>query len=182
MDLNSNKEVKDDPEIAAPSSDAREPDAAEPTPAAADANVPATTTEPDEGQAPKSSSGRKRVPTAAALASSEQAQEAAPGKSKTRQRKKAAETSVVSRTSHGGVKIGGRAVTWVGGAGMPREVCHTGACELCYMLLLGLHCSPCLSTHRQCSEHTPICLLVYLPQNVMTIPQGSMQTRCPCMV
>ena len=68
-------------------------------------------------------SGRKRVPTAAALASSEQAQETAPAKAKTRQRKKMADTSGVSRTSHGGVKIGGRAVTWVGGAGIAREVC-----------------------------------------------------------
>jgi hypothetical protein len=34
------------------------------------------------------------------------------------------DTSGVSRTSHGGVKIGGRAVTWVGGAGIAREVCH----------------------------------------------------------
>lgn len=71
------------------------------------------------------------MPTAAALASSEQAQETAPGKSKTRQRKKAAETSVVSRTSHGGVKIGGRAVTWVGGAGMPREVCKRSLASPC---------------------------------------------------
>lgn len=122
MDLDSDTAIKDDPEIAAPSNDAREQDAVEAIPVAGDANVGASAPESDEGQPPKSSSGRKRVPTAAALASSEQAQEAAPGKSKTRQRKKAAETSVVSRTSHGGVKIGGRAVTWVGGAGMPREV------------------------------------------------------------
>lgn len=122
MEQNSDTAVKDDPEIAAPSNDPREADATEATPVTGDVNAAAAANDTDEGQAPKSSSGRKRVPTAAALASSEQAQETAPGKSKTRQRKKAAETSVVSRTSHGGVKIGGRAVTWVGGAGMPREV------------------------------------------------------------
>lgn len=128
MELNSDTAIKDDPEIAAPCNDARDGEGAEATPVPGDVNAAAAATDTEEGQAPKSSSGRKRVPTAAALASSEQAQEAAPGKSKTRQRKKAAETSVVSRTSHGGVKIGGRAVTWVGGAGMPREVCSP--CQL----------------------------------------------------
>lgn len=76
----------------------------------------------EQGDVQATKSGRKRVPTAAALASSEQAQETAPSKAKTRQRKKMADTSGVSRTSHGGVKIGGRAVTWVGGAGIAREV------------------------------------------------------------
>jgi hypothetical protein len=76
----------------------------------------------DGGDLQATKSGRKRVPTAAALASSEQAQEIAPAKAKTRQRKKMSDTSGVSRTSHGGVKIGGRAVTWVGGAGIAREV------------------------------------------------------------
>lgn len=84
----------------------------------------------DGGDLQATKSGRKRVPTAAALASSEQAQETAPAKAKTRQRKKMADTSGVSRTSHGGVKIGGRAVTWVGGAGIAREVCATVCQEL----------------------------------------------------
>jgi hypothetical protein len=67
------------------------------------------------------STGRRRKPTAIAMAASEQALEGE--KAKGRQRKRSADTVGVSRTQHGGVKIGGRAVTWVGGAGMAREVC-----------------------------------------------------------
>lgn len=153
MELNSDTAIKDDPEIAAPCNDARDGEDAEATPVPGDVNAAAAATDTDDGQPPKSSSGRKRVPTAAALASSEQAQEAAPGKSKTRQRKKAAETSVVSRTSHGGVKIGGRAVTWVGGAGMPREVCRPCQLNLWGFLAHGLFghhdcCYVLLQTHQ----------------------------------
>lgn len=67
-------------------------------------------------------SGRKRIPTAAAVAASEQAQADTSTKTKMKTRKKSSGDTGVSRTNHGGVKIGGRAVTWVGGAGIAREV------------------------------------------------------------
>lgn len=68
------------------------------------------------------STGRRRKPTAVAMAASEQALEGEKAKAKGRQRKRSTDAGGVSRTNHGGVKIGGRAVTWVGGAGMSREV------------------------------------------------------------
>lgn len=71
---------------------------------------------------------RKRTPTAAAAAASEQAQVESAARQKAKTRKKTGDDGSVSRTTHGGVKIGGRAVTWVGGAGMSREVCLPLAC------------------------------------------------------
>ena len=72
------------------------------------------------------STGRRRKPTAAALAAKEEALEGdrsrSSARSRTRKRSSSIDAGSVSRTSHGGVKIGGRAVTWVGGAGMSREV------------------------------------------------------------
>ena len=96
-------------------------------PAAAGEAGPSNAGAPGDAGSPKAaatkSTGRRRKPTAVAMAASEQAAEGEKAKAKGRQRKRSTDASGVSRTNHGGVKIGGRAVTWVGGAGMSREVC-----------------------------------------------------------
>jgi hypothetical protein len=99
------------------------------------------------------STGRRRKPTAIAMAASEQALEGEKAKAKGRQRKRSADTVGVSRTQHGGVKIGGRAVTWVGGAGMAREVCCLSAVGHRFVSLssacaANIQCSSCMKLDK----------------------------------